>query len=135
MNAIAELLAEKSISSHFPLELPTMDDIIDAQEAMLIHIPIEMRDYLLQSSDAIYGHLEPVTLADPLSHTHLPEVAATAWERGMPRDMLPVCEKGQSIYCINEDGAIFLWHEELGDSCEPVCDDIWQWVRDIWLNQ
>ncbi len=134
MNAIAQLLAQKAQKTHFPLELPTLDDVIEAQEAMLIHIPIEMRDYLLNSSDSIYGALEPVTLADQNSHTYLPDVASNAWERGMPREMLPFCEKGKSIYCVSEDGEVFLWREELGDECEPVCDDVWQWVRDIWLE-
>lgn len=134
MNAIATLLAEKAIKTHFPLTLPTIDDIVEVQEAMLIHIPPELKDYLLYSSDAIYGDLEPITIADPNNHTYLPEVAAQSWERGLPREMIPLCIDRDKIYCVSEDGAVHVWLEEFGEQCQPMSDDIWQWVRDIWLR-
>lgn len=133
MNDIAKLLQQKAIKTASPLALPTMDDIIEAQEAILIHIPVEFRDYLLHCSDIIYGHLEPVTVADPRSHTYLPEVAADTWDRGMPREFVPLCTKGEGCYCVAEDGEVFFWR---GDNSEPtlISTDVWQWVRDIWLQ-
>lgn len=135
MNEITRLLKEKSESTHFPLSLPNMDDVVDAQEAMLIHIPDELKDYLLNYSDALYGYLEPATLADPQSHTYLPEMASQAWERGLPREMLPICVDRTKVYCIASTGEIFVWTEMFGEECEHVCDDIWQWIRDIWLAE
>lgn len=132
INEIAEMLAERSLDTAFPLELPTMDDIIEAHEVMLISVPVDFRDYLLHSSNVIYGRLEPVTVADPNSHTYLPEVAAEAWGKGMPREYIPLCVDGDNVYCVAEDGEVFLWEGE--DECEPVAEDVWQWARDVWLK-
>lgn len=134
INEIAQILREKSLSTAFPLSLATIDDIIDAQEAILIHIPIEFRDYLLHCSDVIFGNLEPVTVADPMSHTYLPEVAAEAWSQGMPREYVPLCKIDGGVYCVNEDDTVFLWHEG-EDEPEEVGENIWAWVRDVWLNE
>ncbi|WP_121495376.1 SMI1/KNR4 family protein [Teredinibacter purpureus] len=132
INEIAEMLAEHAQETAFPLELPTMDQLVEAQEAMLISVPVEMRDYLLHSSNVIYGHLEPATLADPNSHTYLPEMAAEAWDKGMPRELLPLCVDGESVYCVAEEGEVFLW--EGNDDLLAISDDVWQWVRDVWLQ-
>ena len=67
-----------------PLELPDMDDIIDAEEQLLVGLDNEFRQFMLTVSDVIYGTLEPVTVADPSAHTYLPEVAAMAWSLGIP---------------------------------------------------
>lgn len=136
INEIAEMLARQSLDTAFPLELPTMDDIIEAQEAMLISVPADFRDYLLHSSNVIYGRLEPVTVADRNSHTYLPEVAADAWDKGLPREFIPLCVDGdisdKKVYCVAEDGEVLLWHGD--DELEPSAEDVWQWVRDVWLE-
>ena len=132
INEIAEMLAEQAVDTVFPLELPTMDQLIEAQEAMLISVPVDFRDYLLHSSNVSYGSLEPVTIADANSHTFLPEVAAEAWANGLPREFIPLCRDGEKIYCVAEDGEVMLWCE--GEEPESVVDDVWQWVRDVWLE-
>lgn len=132
-NEIATALLEASVDTAFPLEQPDMDAIVDAQEAMLIHIPPEFRDYLLQCSHVIYGHLEPVTVADPNSHTYLPEVAAEAWAQGLPREFIPLCVDGEQIYCVDDGGVVYLWQPDTED-LEEVAENIWFWVRDIWLE-
>ncbi|SMF48657.1 SMI1-KNR4 cell-wall [Alteromonadaceae bacterium Bs31] len=133
-NEIAEILRERSLKPAIPPEQPTMDDIVDVQEAMLISVPGELRDFLLNSSYEIYGHLEPVTIADSNCHTYLPEVAAEAWARGMPREFIPLCQDRSNIYCVSESGAVYIWNETLGEEPEEVAGDVWEWVRDIWLE-
>lgn len=132
INEIAKLLSERSEKSAFPLELPTMDDLIEVQEVILISVPVDFRDYLLHSSDQSYGRLEPVTIADPHSHTHLPEVAAKAWDLGMPREMIPLCQCGKNYYCVAQDDEVFLWMG--GENMEYISDSVWAWVRDVWLE-
>lgn len=134
INEVAERLHELSLDTAFPLSLPEMDDIVDAQEAMLIHIPPVFREYLLNSSDAIYGNLEPVTVADSNSHTYLPEVAAEAWSAGMPRDLLPLCQIEDNYYCIGSDDTIYLWNAD-SDALEELLESVWYWVNDIWLGE
>src|SRR5690606_24077627 len=80
--------------------------------------------------DVVCGHHEPVTAADPHSHTFLPEMAAVAWSMGLPRRYLPICEQDGAYYCISQDGTVLFWDESLSDE---TWDSIWEWARDIWL--
>ncbi|MDQ2078221.1 SMI1/KNR4 family protein [Marinimicrobium sp. ABcell2] len=114
-----------------PLELPDEDRLVEVEEELLVSIPLDLRQFLLHGSDVVYGSLEPVTAADPFSHTYLPEVAAQAWDVGMPRDLLPVCEIDGGYYCINPDGEVALWLD--GELTEGTWSDFWQWVREVWL--
>jgi hypothetical protein len=134
VNEVAERLQALSVKTAFPLTLPELDDIVVAQEEMLISIPPVFREYLLHSSDTIYGDYEPVTIADPNAHTYLPEVAAEAWATGLPRDVLPLCQTAQDYYCIGDDDTVYLWHAETGE-LEEIAESIWYWARDIWINE
>ena len=132
MESVIEELRSVSESVPVPLELPDMDAIIDAEEQILVSLDREFRNFLLEVSDVVYGSLEPVTVADPNSHTYLPEVAANAWAQGVPRNLIPVCEHRGNYYCANELGQIVHWRDgELLDD-EPW-DDIWHWVQEVWL--
>ncbi|WP_370979804.1 SMI1/KNR4 family protein [Agaribacterium sp. ZY112] len=132
MNEIAEQLREQALDTAFGLELPELEDVVEVQEEILIHIPPIFRDYLLYCSDVIYGTLEPVTVNDANSHTYLPEVAAEAWAQGMPRDLIPMCRDGHQVYCIDQEDKVYLWQEG-NEEAEEVCEDMWHWVRDYWL--
>ena len=131
---IAEQLQAASIETAFPLQLPELEDIVDVQEELLIHIPPSFRDYLLSCSNVIYADLEPVTIADPSYHTYLPDVAAAAWDRGMPRDLVPLCQLGDNYYAVDQDDTVHFWNAE-EDQTEEISEDVWAWVRDIWLAQ
>ncbi|WP_439133841.1 SMI1/KNR4 family protein [Pseudomaricurvus sp.] len=115
-----------------PLELPEHDQVVDAQEQILMPLPRDFREFLMTCSDVVYGTLEPVTVADPSSHTYLPEVTSTAWSMGMPREMVAVCESRDGYFCVAQDGEIKLWSEQGFD--EEVWENIWYWVRDVWLE-
>jgi len=114
-----------------PLELPDEDRLVEVEEELLMAIPADLRQYLLRASDVVFGSLEPVTAADPVAHTYLPDVAAQAWDLGLPRHLLPICVHGDDIYCIDPDGEVFLWHE--GELTEDTWSDLWQWIRDVWI--
>lgn len=116
-----------------PLELPDMDDIIDAEERLLLGLDNEFRQFMLTVSDVIYGTLEPVTVADPNAHTYLPEVAAVAWSLGVSRELIPLCEDGGNYYCINEIGEVVYWKNGAVTDEEPWAD-VWQWAEHVWLN-
>ncbi|MFL0811038.1 MAG: SMI1/KNR4 family protein [Agarilytica sp.] len=131
MEEILELLREQSASVSLPLDLPSEDDLVEIEEAILIHIPHDLRTYLMEVSDVIVGALEPVTAADPRSHTYLPEVAAQAWNQGMPRENIPVCEYGGGYACIGQDGKVYFWKN--GEQ-EEEWEDFWYWCRDVWLE-
>ncbi len=115
-----------------PLELPEHDQVVQAQEEILMPLPADFREFLMTCTDVVYGTLEPVTVADPQSHTYLPEVTATAWSVGMPRHMIALCEYRQGYYCVGPDGEVKLWNPSGFDDEE--WENIWYWVRDVWLE-
>lgn len=134
MQDVLELLREHNQSVPVPLELPDEDDLLDVQEQILIHLPHELREFLLEASDVIYGHLEPVTASDPHSHTYLPEVAASAWDQGLPRHLVPLCLHGELCFAVAEDGEVLEWSFAQGDFSEHSWESVWHWIRDYWLE-
>lgn len=129
---IIDTLRENSLDASSPLELPTEEQIVEVEEQILIAIPFEFREYLLEASDIICGSLEPVTVADPQLHTYLPEVAAVAWSIGLPREFIPLCQYNDGYYCVSHDGIVEYWHDD--EITGEHWDSLWQWAEDIWLN-
>ncbi len=82
----------------------------------------------------VYGRLEPVTASDPQSHTYLPEVAANAWDAGVPRYLVPLCQDGRDYYAVDPEGEVFLWREDTGELDDETWESVWHWVRDVWLE-
>lgn len=133
MERVIEELKAKSETVLVPLELPDMDDIIVAEEQILLALDGAFREFLLTVSDLIIGSLEPVTVADPDSHTYLPEVAAVAWSLGLSREMIPLCEYRGGYYYTNEEGEVNYWHDGEINNDEPW-RDVWVWAEHVWLN-
>ena len=132
MEEIIDVLRQAAVPQTFPLELPEEDELVEVEEIILIPLPKSLKIFLLTVSDLVCGTLEPVTVSDSQSHTYLPEVTAEAWAAGLPRDLIPICQKSESYYCIDQDGQIQLW--EGGELAEPVWEDIWDWAQDIWIT-
>jgi hypothetical protein len=138
MDDVIDLLREKNEVIPVPLELPDDDLLVEIEEQLLISLPDDLWDYLLEASDVVYGSLEPVTAADARSHTYLPEVAAQAWNDGLPRHLIPVCQLGEGYYCIDEDGEILFWNgHKLGKDPQgnKAWANLWEWIRDVWLQE
>lgn len=132
MDEIIEQLRERNEPIPTPLELPDSDLLVEIEEQLYLSLPAEYREFLLTVSDVVCGTLEPATVTDPQSHTYLPEMAATAWDRGLPRDLIPICENADGYYCISQDGSVLLWQD--GELHEDEWETIWYWVRDVWLE-
>ncbi len=136
MDDIIDQLQELSEDVPVPLELPDEDDLLEIEETLLLPIHPSLRQYLLEASDVVYGSLEPVTAADSHSHTYLSDVTAQAWDEGMPREFMAICEVSDGFYCINhEDGEIQFWSRDIYDmAAEQQWDSIWDWIEDVWLK-
>lgn len=132
MEDVVDDLRENALTLSAPLELPDEDMLVEIEEQILVPLPYEFREFLLQVSDVVFGSMEPVTVTDSHSHTYLPEVAANAWAEGMPRELIPVCEHRGEYYGISEDGEVVRWAD--GEVTEDNWPSIWHWARDIWLN-
>lgn len=133
MEDVIEALREAAIDVPVPLELPEYDDLVVIEEQILIPLPDDFKDFLLEVSDVVYGTLEPATVMDPLSHTYLPELAAQAWDIGLPRDLIPVCEARGGYYAINEGGEVSYWRN--GNFSDDEWPSIWHWAKEVWLEE
>ena len=133
---VIEMLREHHQEVAVPLELPDEDLLVEIEEELLVSLPHDYKQFLMTVSDVILGGVEPATVCDPTSHTHLPELAATAWERGLDRVYIPICESANGFYCLDEDGAVV--HVVGIDSAENVTTDtwrnIWSWAEDVWMG-
>jgi hypothetical protein len=144
MEDVIDLLRERNQPVPVPLELPDEDLLIQIEEELFIALPDDLREFLLTVSDVVYGSLEPATVTDARSHTYLPEMAAQAWDAGLPRHYLPVCESADGYYCLGEEGIVYDWQPEgaegivTDDTMEGVMaeewNSIWHWARDVWLK-
>lgn len=132
MEDVIDLLKENNQPVPVPLDLPDDDDLVEIEEQILISLPDDYKHFLLEVSDVVYGSLEPATVMDPQSHTYLPELAATAWDVGMPREYIPICEYSDGYYCITQEGEVLMWMH--GDSTEEEWPSIWNWAKDVWLE-
>lgn len=132
MEEIVEFLRENNEAVINPLDLPDHEDLVAIEEEILMPIPFEYREFLLSVSDVVYGKVEPATAADPRSHTYLSEMTAYAWDIGLSREYLPVCEYDQGYACVDQDGQIFFWKN--GELTDKQWETIWHWVRDVWVD-
>ncbi len=135
MEEVIDELRERNEPVPVALELPDEETLVEIQEQILIHLPFALREFLLTVSDVVYGHLEPVTASDPHSHTYLPEVTATAWDLGLPRNLIPLCYDAPIYYVVDdEEGEVFAWDSETQEMQDETWESVWHWVRDIWLE-
>ena len=131
MDDVIEELRDCAETVPVALELPDMDQIVEAEEEILIGLPFEFKQFELHVSDLVIGSLEPVTIADPSSHTYLPEVTAQAWNDGLPREYIVLCQKDHNYYCVDEQGTVKFWCE--GVITEQEWETVWHWARDVWM--
>ncbi|NVK10944.1 MAG: SMI1/KNR4 family protein [Gammaproteobacteria bacterium] len=133
MEDIIEQLHEIAEETPVPLEEACFDDIVDAEEQILLPLSREFKTFLLECSHITYGRYEPVSVSDPSSHTYLPEVTANAWANGIPRDHVPLCEYGEDMFVIRPDGEVQLFIQF--ESVETYWPSIWHWVDEVWIQE
>ena len=131
MDEIIAELRERAQHVPVPLELPDDDDLLAVEESILLQLPKEYRFFLASVSDLVLGTMEPATASDPVSHTYLPELAATCWDQGLPRHLIPICLTEDKIYTLDPDGLVELWQR--GEPQEQNWETVWDWAIQVWL--
>lgn len=134
MEDVIEQLREQAEIIPVPLDLPEEEDLVLIEEELFLPLPFELREFLLKVSDVVYGTLEPVTVADPQSHTYLPEVAATAWSLGISRELIPLCETRGGYYCVSPEGDVNFINLDTGETEDDEWPSVWHWVKEVWLE-
>jgi len=130
--AIAEL-RKLNESVPRPLPLPSNRDVEEVELGLGVTFSPEYRAYLLNASDVVLGTLEPATITEPESHTHLPEVVATARDFGVPTQLLPFCGDNSDFYCLTPTGEVVFWsHNGLSEESWP---SLAAWIFQVWIGE
>jgi hypothetical protein len=118
-----------------PPRLPTEDEINETEKLLKVKFHPDYRKFLKEASDIVFGTLEPATITDPDSHTHLPDVAESAWEEmELPRKYVPICEDNGDYYCITKSGKIVFWSHNDQNVMEEW-DDLASWIEQVWIGE
>ena len=116
-----------------PLSLPNEIEVKKWETELGILLPVDYRTYLLKASDVVLGSIEPGTIGDPLSHTHLPKIIQSARTYGVPENLLPFCEDNGDFYCLTSHGEIVFWsHNGISDESWPNLAD---WIEQVWIGE
>ena len=117
-----------------PMRLPTAEEVSSVEEELEVKFHPDFRRYLLESSDVVVGAMEPVTIADPSSHTDLRSVCESAWEEmDVPRKLLPICDDNGDYYCMNKKGEIVFWSAD--GASEEKWKDLATWIEEVWIGE
>ncbi|MDJ0740915.1 MAG: SMI1/KNR4 family protein [Gammaproteobacteria bacterium] len=116
-----------------PPSLPSEADVSACETRLGTTFVPQYRRFLLTASDVVLGTLEPATLGDPGSHTHLPDVVADARQSGVPDHLLPICEDNGDYYCLTPSGEVAYWaHDGPSDETWP---DLATWIVEVWIGE
>lgn len=114
-----------------PQQPPTQSDIEDVERQLGAPLPAELRRYLLEASDVVYGTKEPVTIGG--GHTDVLRTISDAREMGVPADLVPVCEDNGDFYCLSQTGEVVFW------SHDGIVDERWpslaEWILAVWIGE
>jgi hypothetical protein len=117
-----------------PTRLPAESEVAQVERDLGVKFHPDYRRFLLESSDVVFGNMEPATITDADSHTHLPAICESAWdEMEVPRKLLPICEDNGDYYCMNARGQVVFW------SADGATDEKWPdlatWIEQVWIAE
>jgi hypothetical protein len=117
-----------------PMRLPTEEEVAAAEKEIVVQLHPDLRKYLLEASDVVFGTKEPVTVTDPSFNTHLPSVCQSAWdEMDVPRKLLPICEDNGDYYCMNKKGEVVFWSHD--GATDEKWKDLATWIEECWIGE
>jgi hypothetical protein len=129
---IAQLRAVNE-SVPFPLALPTAEEVAGAERELRWTFPADYRRFLLEASDVVVGSLEHCLVTPDAGYRDLVTTAREAWDLGMSRDLLPICEDNGDYYCLDSTGRVHFWsHNGVTDETWP---DLATWIRAVWIGE
>ena len=128
-------LRERNEPVPTPGRLPTEADLKAAEGKLHSKLPADLRRFLLEASNVVYGTLEPVTLGNDDAHTDLVQVAQSAWkDMGLPRNLTPLCEDNGDYYAMTPSSEVRFWsHDER--KVTETWKDLATWIEDVWIGE
>lgn len=132
MHEAIEQLRALNMGVPKPPRLPTIDEVDSIENKLGISFHPDLKKYLLEASDVFVGHLEPITVTEPESHTHILNVLEDARDMGVPEELFPFCEDNSDFYCLNNKGEVVFWsHDGTTDEKWP---NLANWVEEVWIG-
>ena len=116
-----------------PLRLPTDEEILNAEITLNKKFHPDFKKYLKEASDVTFGALEPLVVVSGDDRLFLPLVANEAWDYGLPKDLLPICEDNGDYFAIDDNGQVHYWSHN--GATEEKWTDLSTWIKEIWLEE
>lgn len=113
-----------------PRRLPTESEVRDAETNLGVSFHPDLRRYLLEASDVVYGTHEPVTISG--GHTAIETVVHSARELGVPDGLLPICDDNADYFCITANGDIVYWSHN--GATNETWPNLATWITDVWIG-
>ncbi|MFD3534685.1 SMI1/KNR4 family protein [Streptomyces sp. NPDC058664] len=135
MKDVIQYIRETHGPEEAPPEFPDEQLLARIEEEQGVRLPAGLREFLLHVGDVERARLEPVTVTDEGAHTYLPELMAIAWDQGVPRDLIVLCEDEGDFYLVGPDNVVVFWScSGTGGLTEDRWESVWHWARDEWLR-
>ena len=115
-----------------PLRLPTDKEIELVEKELGIEFHPDYKKYLSKASDVIYGVLEPATIPPESGHTYIVPLAKSAWQSGVPKDLIPIAEDNGDYYCMDQAGQVLFWSHN-GATSEKW-SSLANWIQEVWIG-
>lgn len=134
LDTALKLLRDNRETVPKPLRLPTADELAAAESDLGLSFHDDYRRFQLESSDCVFGTLEPALVLPGLSpYLDLRKTANAAWSIGAPRDALPFCQDNGNYFLINSAGRIGYFDHD--DASAHFGDgNLSSWIVDDWLE-
>ncbi|MFD8013555.1 SMI1/KNR4 family protein [Streptomyces sp. NPDC058955] len=135
MKDVIQYIRETHWPEEAPTQFPTEQLLAQIEDEHSVRLPAGLREFLLHVGDVERGRLEPVTVTDETADTYLPELMAIAWDQGVPRELIVLCEDEGDFYLVGPDDAVVFWScIGTGGLTEDRWESVWDWARNEWLR-
>lgn len=132
MTAAIAALRARNTPVPLPAHLPTPIDVSRSEASLGVTFPPAYRSYLLEASDVAVGSLEPCVVTSDTDDRDLVNTSRRAWDMGVPRGWLPICEDNGDYYCLDDERVRYWSHNGTVDEWWP---DLATWIHRVWIGE
>ena len=121
-----------------PPDLPSEQDVKNAEENLGVSFPPSYRRFQLEYSNISFGAFEPYLLFEEGSNLDLISAVKEARENGLPENLLPFVEDNGDYYCFDLTTKALEYKVRYW-SHNGTTDENWEdfpdWVEKCWIEE